>query len=220
MIGIIDYDIGNVGSVANALRKLDVSFIVSRDSNVLDKADALILPGVGSANGGMENLYKLKLTEFIKNEILNGKPIIGICLGMQILFDSSEEGNTKCLGILKGKVKKFKKEKKIPQIGWNQVIIQQYNNVAMKQFNNKFFYFVNSYYCIPEDKSIVVGSTKYGEEFTSIIQYKNIFATQFHPEKSGQIGLQFLRNIINKWTEDTSEVAQRDSSDGGGIGKK
>lgn len=203
MIAILDYKIGNVGSVANALTKLNVPFVLTSDKTVLKKTKALILPGVGSANQGMENLKKLKLKDFLIDQIDKGKPIFGICLGMQLLFDESEEGNTKCLGILKGKVKKFRKEKKVPQIGWNKVKMQQFNNATMKQFNNKYFYFVNSYYCIPDDKSIIMGTSIYGETFASMIAYKNIFATQFHPEKSGAIGLQLLENFINTWTKRT-----------------
>ncbi|MBI2611708.1 imidazole glycerol phosphate synthase subunit HisH [Candidatus Gottesmanbacteria bacterium] len=185
MIGILDYKIGNVGSVANALTKLNIPFVLTSDKTVLEKTTALILPGVGSANQGMENLIKLELKNFLIDQIKSGKPFLGICLGMQLLFDNSEEGNTKCLGVLRGKVKKFRKEEKIPQIGWNKV-----------EPMDKYFYFVNSYYCEPEDKSIIAGKTKYGEEFASIIKYKNIFATQFHPEKSGKDGFQLLKD----WT--------------------
>lgn len=201
MITIIDYGIGNLGSVANALDKLGAMYQISSSISDMRKAKALILPGVGSAQEGMQNLQNRKLDVLLIDEITKDKPFLGICLGMQLLFANSEEGNVKCLNILKGAVKKFQKMRKIPQIGWNNVKIQQFNNLAIQQLmtdipNNSFFYFVNSYYCIPEDDSIVVGETDYGETFASIIVKDNIVATQFHPEKSGKVGFQLLKNFI------------------------
>ncbi len=201
MISIIDYGIGNLGSVANALDKLKISFQISSNPYVLKKSKGLILPGVGSAKQGMENLKRRKLDKIIVEESKKGKPILGICLGMQLLFEKSEEGNVSCLKILKGEVKKFQIERKVPQIGWNQVTIKQLNNEAMKQLminipDKCYFYFVNSFYCVPSDKSIILGKTIYGEKFASIVAKDNIVATQFHPEKSGKIGYQFLNNVF------------------------
>lgn len=204
MITIIDYGIGNLGSIANALTRLGKNFQISSSPSVVEKATVLILPGVGAAGKGMENLKKLGLDKVIVEQIKIGCPFLGICLGMQLLFDFSEEGNVTCLGILKGKVKKFRQMRKIPQIGWNQVTIQGINHprgVELKLFNgivnNSYFYFVNSYYCDPFDKLIIIGSTEYGETFPSIIAKNNIVATQFHPEKSGKVGHAFLNNFIN-----------------------
>lgn len=199
MIGIIDYGIGNLGSVANALKKLDADYLISSDPLRLINTDLLILPGVGSASEGMANLKKRKLKKVLIDQIKRGKPFLGICLGMQLLFDESEEGRVACLGILKGKVKKFKKERKIPQIGWNQVLLKNKNQLNIS--DKSYFYFVNSYYCLPFDKSIIAGESVYGEKFPSIIVKDNIVATQFHPEKSGRMGFLLLKSILNKYAD-------------------
>jgi imidazole glycerol-phosphate synthase subunit HisH len=199
MIVIIDYGVGNLGSVANALRKLNLEYVISGKAGVIAKSDRMILPGVGAASEGMKNLKKTKLDQVIINEIIKGKPILGICLGMQLFFGTSEEGKVECLNIFPGKVVKFKRERKVPQIGWNKVSINQYHNVTMKQLfrsipDNSYFYFVNSYYCVPNDKKIISGITEYGEEFASVVIKDNILGTQFHPEKSGKIGMKLLKN--------------------------
>lgn len=197
MITIIDYGIGNLGSLVNVFKRLDVPAVISADKQMIQKAKLLILPGVGAAGEGMKNLRERRLDTVIRQEIIRGKPFLGICLGMQLLFNNSEEGNVECLGILKGKVVRFRKEKKIPQIGWNT---GKFSNLEEKLFDripdNSYFYFVNSYYCKPADKSIVIGESDYGEKFASIIVKDNIIATQFHPEKSGTVGFQLLKNII------------------------
>ncbi|OGE19320.1 imidazole glycerol phosphate synthase, glutamine amidotransferase subunit [Candidatus Daviesbacteria bacterium RIFCSPLOWO2_02_FULL_41_8] len=201
MIVIIDYGVGNLASVKNALDKLGAESKISSDPLVIKKAKALILPGVGAAGQGMKNLKKSGLDKVLVGEIKKGKPFLGICLGMQLLFEKSEEGNVNCLGIFKGQVKKFKKMRKIPQIGWNQVKLQVQNSKCKVQNlqgvpNNSFFYFVNSYYCLPEDKDTIIGLTDYGEEFASIVVKKNIIGVQFHPEKSGQVGFKLLENFV------------------------
>ena len=188
MIGIIDYGLGNMTSVKNALDKLSIANIISRDKNILEKADALILPGVGAAAQGMENLQKYDLLDFVREQAKTGKPFLGICLGMQLLFDYSEEGNIACLGIIPGIVKKFSGKIKIPQIGWNNV-----RTINTK--SNSFFYFVNSYYCVPKNKANIAGITNYGKDFCSIVVNKNVMGTQFHPEKSGSTGLTLLKKF-------------------------
>lgn len=199
MIGVIDYDIGNLGSIGNALKKLKKDFFISGNPLELQKAKMLILPGVGSANEGMENIKLRKLDKFLFEQIKNSKPTLGFCLGMQLLFEESEEGNVTCLGIIKGKVKKFQKMKKIPQIGWNEVMLTNKENILFEGIpDNSHFYFVNSYYCEPVDKSIITGISNYGEDFPSIINFKNIMATQFHPEKSGEIGFNLIKNFMEK----------------------
>ena len=198
MIVVIDYGIGNLASIMNALNRLKIQGLISRDISMIKKADGLVLPGVGAAGEGMRNLKKLGLDKVVIEEISRGKKFLGICLGMQLLFEKSEEGNVECLGLLKGGVVKFKKERKVPQIGWNRVNLKTQMSNAKTLFkdvqDNSYFYFVNSYYCIPEDESEVAGETEYGEKFASIVMKNNIAATQFHPEKSGQIGMFFLEN--------------------------
>lgn len=196
MIVIIDYGVGNLASVKNALDKLGLNCKISSDTKIIQKAAALILPGVGAAGQGMKNLKKLGLDKIIIEEIKKGKPFLGICLGMQLLFEKSDEGDAKCLNILKGSVKKFKKMKKVPQIGWNQINIQQKINLFKNINDDSYFYFVNSFYCLPKDKKVIAGLTNYGETFASIVVKKNVVGVQFHPERSGKIGFQLLENFV------------------------
>lgn len=195
MIAIIDYELGNVTSVKNALAKQGIPVVISNDSKEIKQSEALILPGVGAAGQGMENLRKRNLDTLISFQIRQGKPLLGICLGMQLLFSSSDEGNTECLTIVKGNVRKFKGKLKVPQIGWNQVKINGGSKLLKGIRDSSYFYFVNSYYCDPRDKSIIVGTTEYGQTFCSVLEKENIFGVQFHPEKSGEVGLQLLRNF-------------------------
>ena len=196
MIVIIDYDLGNLGSVKNALDKLGVDSMISKSRKDIEKADGLILPGVGSAKQGMENLKARQLDKILIGEIKKEKPFLGICLGMQLLFSESEEGNVKCLNVINGKVKKFNSELKVPQIGWNTVKQITKNKLFKDIPKTSSFYFVNSFYCQPEDQSLIVGKTEYGINYCSVLVKENIIATQFHPEKSGQDGLQFIKNWI------------------------
>ena len=195
MIVIIDYGLGNLASITNALNKLGIQSSISGNPSVIKKAAALILPGVGAAGEGMKNLKKKGLDKIILQEITKGKPLLGICLGMQLLFEKSEEGNVSCLGIFKGKVKKFKKERKIPQIGWNNVLFANKQKLFQGIPDKSFFYFVNSFYCQPQDKSIIAGITEYGERFASIVIRNNVAGMQFHPEKSADSGLKLLKNF-------------------------
>lgn len=200
MIAILDYGLGNVGSLLNAFEKLGIQAMKTADPVFLYKADGLVFPGDGAAGQAMENLEKRKLIYPLKDFIKSGKPFLGICLGMQILLTLSEEGNTKCLNIIPGQVKKFNNGLKIPQIGWNNVSIKQYNNKTMKQLffdipDKSYFYFINSYYCDPKDKKIIVGTTEYGSNFCSVFMKSNMIGMQFHPERSGDTGLRLLRNF-------------------------
>lgn len=198
MIVVIDYGIGNLASVINALDKLGVPSQISSNPAVIKKALALILPGVGAAGQGMKNLIDRNLDKLIVEEIDRGKPFLGLCLGMQLLFETSEEGNTPCLGIFKGTVKKFRRERKVPQIGWNNVSQVQPTNELFKNVpDNSYFYFVNSYYCAPDNSSIIDGITDYGEKFASVVAKDNLVGVQFHPEKSGKPGFQLLKNFVN-----------------------
>ncbi len=206
MITIIDYGLGNLASVVNALKKLGIPFEISREVDVIKNAKVLILPGVGAAGQGMENLKAGQMDKVIIEQNKKGTPILGICLGMQLLFSSSEEGNVNCLGLIEGDVKKFSTGLKVPQIGWNQLRYQNSNikdqkqKLKIKKLFNKindysYFYFVNSYYCGPDDKSIIAAATDYGGEFCSVVIKNNIIGVQFHPEKSGGTGLQLLKNF-------------------------
>lgn len=195
MITIIDYGLGNLGSVKNALDKLGIDSVVSKSIQDIDQAKGLIFPGVGSATEGIKNLRKSGLAKIIIKQIKKNKPILGICLGMQLLFSLSEEGDTKCLNVLEGKVKKLNTNFKIPQIGWNQVK-QKSSRLFLGIKDRSYFYFVHSYYCLPADKKINIGMTDYGINFCSAIENRNVFGVQFHPEKSGEDGLKLLNNFV------------------------
>ncbi|PJC32830.1 imidazole glycerol phosphate synthase subunit HisH [Candidatus Roizmanbacteria bacterium CG_4_9_14_0_2_um_filter_36_12] len=196
MIVIIDYGLGNLASVKNALDKLGIDSVISNSIKQIEAGSALILPGVGSANQGMKNLKRVKLDKAIVDQLNLDKSFLGICLGMQLLFSKSDEGNVKCLNIIEGTVKKFNSRLKVPQIGWNTVEQKTENKLFKNIPKNSSFYFVNSYYCQPSDESVAVGESEYGINFCSVLVKKNIVATQFHPEKSGQVGRQFIKNWI------------------------
>lgn len=196
MIAIIDYKAGNLFSVKNAFDKLGIETIITSDIDIIKKADKLLLPGVGAFENAMNNLRTMGLDVVIKDEVKTGKPLFGICLGMQLLFDSSEEyGHHEGLKILDGKIIHFdfkdEKELKIPHMGWNSIT----NCNGSKLFDGldkQFVYFVHSYHLITDNKDYKQIMTNYGYEFCSAIEYNNIFATQFHPEKSGEVGLKIL----------------------------
>lgn len=195
-ITIIDYGLGNLASVANALEKLEIPYEISSDPVVIKNAEALILPGDGAAGQAMKNLKKNDLDVAIQQALKKGTPFLGICIGMQILLSSSEENDTKCLNIISGKVKKIQTDQKIPQIGWNEISITNYKSRIMKNVkNNTYFYFINSFVCVPEEKNIIAGVTEYGETFCSVFEKENVFGVQFHPEKSGEAGLTMLKNF-------------------------
>ncbi len=206
MIGIIDYEAGNLTSVSRALTFLGIENIISSSPEQLVKCERLIFPGVGAARSAMENLKKYSLDEFIKEQFDKGTPILGICLGTQIIFEESEEdGGTKTLGLVKGRVVRFPKDLnyngeklKVPHMGWNKVKWVKEHPVFSGLDPDYEFYFVHSYFPSPAEREIVVGETFYGIWFTSAIAYKNLVAVQFHPEKSGRPGLKILENF-SKW---------------------
>ena len=183
MIAIIDYGSGNLKSVVNALKYLGQDAVITSDADIMNKADKIILPGVGSFGFMMDSIREKGLEQPIKDAILNGKPLFGICLGLQVLFEESEESpGVKGLGIFRGKVVRFRKGK-VPQVGWNNIIPHK------EVFTGGYTYFTNSYYVVPEDRRIIAAETDYNGLFTSAVQWKNITAVQFHPEKSGKFGL-------------------------------
>ncbi len=191
---IVDYDAGNLRSVANMLTFLDVPFEISSDKDVILNADRIIFPGQGHFSQAMGNLEKKGLVHVIKECCEKGIPFLGICIGLQILFEKSEEApNVAGLGILKGEVKKFT-QGKIPQIGWNKVVPTANN----KYLPDDYFYYVNSYYVVPKDENIVSAYTDYNGKFCAAVQSGNITAVQFHPEKSAEAGLLFFKNWINQ----------------------
>ncbi|UCG79454.1 MAG: imidazole glycerol phosphate synthase subunit HisH [Nitrospirota bacterium] len=194
MITIIDYGMGNLKSVYKAFRKVGTEAVITSDPKVIDDASAIVLPGVGAFRDCMNNLNGLHVTDPILRSIEKGKPYLGICLGLQILFSKSEEfGSNPGLGVIRGSVKRFPENGlKVPHMGWNAVKLLRTPPIFSDIEDGSFFYFVHSYYVSAEDESVISGSTEYGIDFTSMIWKDNIFATQFHPEKSQQLGLKLL----------------------------
>ena len=196
MIAVIDYGMGNLGSVRNALRYLGAECAITSDPDVIEGAHGVVLPGVGAFGDCMGGLQQHGLVEPIKRLIEQDRPFLGICLGLQMLFTESEEmGHHEGLNVIPGKVVRFTHDLKIPQIGWNQVNICQQCPQLAGIPNESHFYFVHSYYVVPEDESVVAATTEYGYRFCSAIVRGNLFATQFHPEKSHDVGLAVLRNF-------------------------
>lgn len=202
---IIDYHLSNIFSVKHACERLGYNPVVSSDKKDLDKADAVILPGVGAFGEAMNNLHKLDLVEPIKDYISQGKPFLGVCLGMQLLFETSEEfGSFKGLELIKGSIRKFelKQPLKIPQICWKAIHTppgkQDWSSSPFDGIDSgEFMYFVHSYYAIPEDDENILSVSNYDSmQYCSAVASKNIVATQFHPEKSGELGLKIYSNWL------------------------
>lgn len=202
MIAIIDYNAGNITSVARALQNIGQDFVITDDTKRLDMASRVIFPGVGAAGEAMAYLREKKLDDWLKNYIKTGKPLLGICLGTQIILDYSEENDTKCIGLVPGSTKRFPDKLtsdgqllKIPQMGWNSVKLRRSHPVFENVSPEAEFYFVHSYYPAPSDEAAVLGTTDYGIIFSSVLAKDNLVAMQFHPEKSGRPGLQILKNF-------------------------
>ena len=200
MIGIVDYGLSNISSVLNAVKKLDYNCEIIIDPKKLNNVDKIILPGVGSFKKATINLKKLNLFESLKNFILiKKKPFLGICLGMQLLYDhSSEDGGAYGLGVLGGKVKQLipTKEFKVPNVGWREIEIINQGSLINQLDEKPIFYFVHKYACYSERKTNTIAELNYINKFDCIVEKKNIFATQFHPEKSQKIGLKILNNFL------------------------
>jgi len=201
MIVIIDYGMGNLRSVEKALVKLGHQAIVTRDKNAIKSASGVVLPGVGAFDAAISELRASNLEGTIIEEIAMGKPFLGICLGLQLLFNESEEGSLKGFGLLPGKVKKFdfkpplSSRLKVPQMGWNSIKIKKPAPYYEGVENGSMMYFVHSYYAVPDDTSVIATTTDYGLDFCSSIVKDNIFGVQFHIEKSGEAGLKVLDNF-------------------------
>jgi glutamine amidotransferase len=194
---IIDYGAGNLRSVMNAMRYVGADPLLSSSARDIAGATAVILPGVGAAGCVMDGLARHKLQPALLEYITAGKPFLGVCLGLQVLFDSTEEGERRCLGIVPGRVKKLQTGLKIPHMGWNQVKQKQAHPIFAGISDNADFYFVHSYYGVPGDSAFIAGETEYGAAFCSVIARGNLLATQFHPEKSGPDGLKIYANFLN-----------------------
>lgn len=201
MIAVVDYGMGNIRSVEKGLIKVGADARITSDPKVIADAKGIVLPGVGAFRDCMKNLDKLDLLDFIIKEVKKGKPFLGICLGLQILFTESEEfGVCKGMDLFKGKVVKFKfdgnqQSLKIPHMGWNNVRLTKKPQIFEGIPDKSYFYFVHSYYVVPADEDIVAARTEYGTDFVSMVWKDNVFATQFHPEKSQQMGLKILDNF-------------------------
>ena len=202
MIAIIDYNAGNITSVARALHNIGQDFVITNDTKMLDSASHVIFPGVGAAGEAMAYLRQKKLDVWLKACLLSGKPLMGICLGTQIILDNSEENKTNCIGLVAGSTKRFPEHLavtgqalKIPHMGWNRVTFRRKHPVFKDIDPAAEFYFVHSYYPSPSDEIAILGTTEYGIIFCSVLAVKNLVAMQFHPEKSGRPGLQILKNF-------------------------
>ncbi|WP_209121419.1 imidazole glycerol phosphate synthase subunit HisH [Alkalihalobacillus sp. BA299] len=203
MIGVIDYGMGNLHSVSKALERLNKDYFVSEKVEDLQKADGLILPGVGSFRDAMEILQNDGLAQFVIDWAKAGKPLLGICLGMQLLFEESEEnGETKGLNLLPGAVRRFPgvtaqgEAYKVPHMGWNQLEFHQPEHALLKDVENGHVYFVHSYVVRTEDDTVVIASSDYDGKVPAVVGKGNIMGTQFHPEKSSSIGMSILANYV------------------------
>ena len=193
---VIDYESGNLRSVAKALESIGVSPIVTGDASQIASADAVVLPGVGSGPAAMDALRQRNLVEPIRECVASGRPFLGVCLGLQLLLDRTEEGGADCLGSVAGRVRRLPDGVKVPHMGWNSVRFKREHPVFKGIPQDSHFYFVHSYYAAPDDETWVAGTTDYGVSFCSIYAKDNVVATQFHPEKSGRMGLRIYQNFV------------------------
>jgi imidazole glycerol-phosphate synthase subunit HisH len=196
MIDVVDYRAGNAPSVTYALEQLGIPCRTVREPAEIATSERLILPGVGAARATLDSLAAQGLDEALARRVLDdGAPFLGICIGLQVLFDHSEEGDTACLGWVPGRVRRFPETDRVPQIGWNRVRFLRDHPVTQFAPDEGHYYFVNSFYCVPRDADDALGMTEYGLEFCSVVAHGNIVATQFHAEKSGPLGLALLRGF-------------------------
>ena len=207
MIAVINYQTSNLGSISNFLKRINEKFVIIDNCKDLKKFDKMILPGVGSFEKAMDNLKKFNWVENILSFSEKNKPILGICLGMQILFDTSEEcenKNVKGLGLISGEVKKLKKREgfKVPHVGWNNLNIIKNSYIFDGIISGLDCYFIHSYKCVPKDKSHIVCTTEHSEVFPSVVIKKNIIGLQFHPEKSFSIGYRLIKNFCREGSND------------------
>jgi len=195
-LAIIDYGVGNLRSVEKAFAATDCEAIVSGDERVLRAAERLVLPGVGAFGACIKALSERGLDQLVREKVAEGTPLLGVCVGMQLLFEESDEfGATAGLALLPGRVKRFSDELIVPQVGWNRIEQVRTHPVFSEIADQSHFYFVHSYYCEPANRSVVAGETDYGLKYASVVAQENICGVQFHPEKSQAAGLRLLRNF-------------------------
>ncbi len=195
-VAIIDYGVGNLRSVEKAFAATGNEATVTGDIESLRKAERLVLPGVGAFAACMSALQDHGLVDFVSERVSEGVPLLGVCVGMQMLFEESDEfGKTRGLGLLKGRVRRFSEEMVVPQVGWNRIQQTRCHPLLTEIEDNSFFYFVHSYYCEPTDSGVIVGETDYGINYTSVVAHENVCGVQFHPEKSQAVGLKLLENF-------------------------
>lgn len=195
-VGVVDYRMGNLASVSKAVEHAGGTVAVTDRAAELEQSDLLVLPGVGHFSHGMDNLAELGLTGFLVDWAAAGRPLLGVCVGMQLLFEESDEGDARGLGILKGRVEQFDPSLKVPHMGWNT--LQTQDSAVFNEFNDRYFYFVHSYYCVPTDEQVVSAWTDYGVRFASAVHDGNVYGVQFHPEKSSDDGLALYRRLLEE----------------------
>ncbi|MBE6502912.1 imidazole glycerol phosphate synthase subunit HisH [uncultured Methanobrevibacter sp.] len=195
MITIIDYKSGNLKSISNGFKKIGADYQITDDEEIIANSDYLVLPGVGAFGSAMDNLNPFK--KVIKEHVACDKPFLGVCLGQQVLMGSSEEApGVEGLNLFKGHAEKLPEGVKIPHMGWNKLKVTN-SSPILDGIDGEYFYFVHSYHVVPDDDEIIAGVCDYGEEIVSSLSQNNLFSTQFHPEKSGKVGLKILKNFTN-----------------------
>lgn len=195
-VAIIDYGVGNLRSVEKAFAATGCDAIVSGDEEILRAAQRLVLPGVGAFGACMRALKERGFDRLVREKVSEGTPLLGVCVGMQMLFEESDEfGSTPGLGLLKGSVSRFGNELVVPQVGWNRIHQNREHVLFDGVADGAFCYFVHSFYCRPDDEEVIAGETEYGQRYASVVARENICGVQFHPEKSQDVGLRMLRNF-------------------------
>jgi imidazole glycerol-phosphate synthase subunit HisH len=195
-VGIIDYGVGNLRSVEKAFAATGCTAVVSSDEKILRRAERLVLPGVGAFGACMKALTERGLDELVRERVAKGTPLLGVCVGMQMLFEESDEfGRKPGLRLLPGRVRRFTGDLVVPQVGWNQISQRSAHRLFAGIADQAFFYFVHSYYCESDDRAIVIGETEYGTMYASVVARGNVCGVQFHPEKSQTAGLRLLSNF-------------------------
>jgi len=198
-VTIIDYGVGNLASLGNAFRYLDIPHRVTEDPEVIREAEKLVLPGVGAFAAAMERLQETGLQEILLARVAENVPLLGICLGMQVLFSKSYEGGEwQGLDLIPGEVRRFEGVRKIPHMGWNNLFGIRETPLTRDLPADPYVYFVHSYYCMPEDAGHILARCRYGREFCAAVHRNNIWGVQFHPEKSQEVGLRILRNFAER----------------------
>lgn len=196
VVAIIDYGVGNLRSVEKAFAAMGCEAVVSADEKVLRSAERLVLPGVGAFASCMKALRERGFDSLVHERAASGTPLLGICVGMQMLFEVSDEfGTTDGLGLLRGRVRRFENDLVVPQVGWNRIHQRQPHPLFADVADGSFCYFVHSFYCEPANEAVLAGETEYGVKYASVVAHENICGVQFHPEKSQDVGLRMLRNF-------------------------